>query len=371
VASLVTLGQNFATGDLPDGCLFCRDGAKMVLYLTGDCQSHCFYCPVDRERMYTDRAFANERETSPGDVTAALEEARAMDALGAGITGGDPMTRPERVAEYCRAFKAAFGDRFHIHMYTQAAFDPAWLGRLAAAGLDEIRFHPPVGWWDKMDKSPWAVLVPEAIAAGLRTGAEVPAIPHKEEQMLALAAWLEAQGAGFLNLNELEFSQANVDQLVSRGYAFENDESNTVAQSRQTARTVATQALARGIRMVVHFCASTYKDDVQLRNRFIRRANHTQRAFEAPTPEGTILLGTVETHDVEAVHKRLTQDLDVPLELVQIDRARGRVDVAGWILEEHHEALADLGESYIVEIHPSATRLEVERTPLPDPGPDF
>lgn len=364
---LVELGQNFATGELPAGCQFCRDGAKMVLYLTGDCQSHCYYCPVDRDRMYTDRAFANEQEIDPDDIQAAIQEARAMDALGVGITGGDPMTRPERLETYLKAFKAEFGDRFHTHLYTQNVFDPQWIDRLAAAGLDELRFHPPVQWWSKMRNSPYDRLVRLAVASRMRVGAEVPAIPGKEDDAVALAKYLDEAGCEFLNLNELEFSQANVDQLVSRGHGFRDDESNTVAGSRAMGDTVARRALDEGVKMVVHFCTSTYKDDVQLRNRFLRRAKHTERPFEASTPEGTLLFGVVDTDDPEAVHARLTEELGVPLELVQIDQGRRRVDVAGWVLERHHERLRDLGTAAIVEVHPAATRLEVERTPLPYP----
>jgi uncharacterized protein len=364
---LVELGKNFATGDLVEGCLFCRDGAKMVLYLTGDCQSHCFYCPVDRDRMYTDRTFANERETAPDDIDAAIEEARTMKALGVGITGGDPMTRPERVERYLKAFKSTFGRAFHTHLYTQNVFDPQWISRLEAAGLDELRFHPPVQWWDQMEKSPYDALIKAALKSKMRVGAEVPAIPHKQASLMALVTYLDRVGCGFLNLNELEFSQANVDQLISRGHRFESDESNTVDQSKAASRWVAEESVRRGLKMVVHFCASTYKDDVQLRKRFLRRAESIERPLDAVTPEGTILHGAVEGPDVEAIHARLTQELEVPLDLVQIDRDRGRVDVAGWILEEHHERLVDLGRSYIVEVHPSSTRLEVERMPLPFP----
>ena len=127
MAKLEVLGSNFWAGRLPVGCQLCREGAKLVLYLTGECQSHCFYCPVSRDRMYVDRTFANEREVRPGEIEPVLEEARLMKAKGAGITGGDPMTKPQRVIDYCTALKKEFGPNFHTHMYTQNVFDPAWL----------------------------------------------------------------------------------------------------------------------------------------------------------------------------------------------------------------------------------------------------
>jgi uncharacterized protein len=342
----------------------------MVLYLTGHCQSHCFYCPVSRERMYIDRVFANEREVQPGDLAAVLDEARMMNAKGVGITGGDPMTQPERLAQYCAALKQEFGPDFHIHLYTQNVFDPAWLPRLKAAGLDEIRFHPPVGWWDKMADSPWNVLLPEARKAGLRVGLEVPAIPGREEALFALVRWADAAGAEFVNFNELEFSEANMDALSARGLEFLNDSSNVVKGSRETARIVVERALKSKLRTTtVHFCASTYKDSVQLRKRLLRRAENVERPLDGRTPDGTILFGVVEAPltELDGLHRRLVGDLAVPRELVVINHDEERLEVAPWVLEEVHERLGADGRCFVVEIHPTATRLEVERTPLPYP----
>lgn len=372
-AGLHTLGTNFWTNTLPKGCELCREGSKLVLYLTGECQSHCYYCPVGRDRMYVDRAFANEREIAPGAVAPVIEEARAIRAKGVGITGGDPMTKPERVAEYCKALKQEFGPAFHIHLYTQNVFDPAWLPKLKAAGLDEIRFHAPVGWWDKMAASPWNALLPAALQAGLRTGLEVPAIPYKEADLFALCMWAASLGAEFVNLNELEFSEANMDQLVSRGFTFLNDSSNVVKESRDTARRVVETSLKARLKTAVHFCASTYKDSVQLRKRLQRRAETVERPLEAISPDGTLLFGVIETdaEDLEPLYDRLVGEFQVPLDMVQINRDVGRVEVAPWYLEDIHEKVGPVAKSYIVEVYPTATRLEVERTPLPYPAGDW
>jgi uncharacterized protein len=369
LSKLHVLGTNFWAGRLPEGCQLCREGAKMVLYLTGECQSQCWYCPVARERMYVDRAFANEREFPAGAIEPVLEEARAMKASGVGITGGDPMTKPERVADYCRALKSAFGPAFHIHLYTQNVFDPAWLPRLKEAGLDEIRFHPPVGWWTKMDHSPWATLVPAARAAGLRTGLEVPAIPHKEEALIQFCQWADAAGAEFVNLNELEFSEANVEELTSRGHTFQSDASNVVAGGMDTARKVVEAGLRARLRTTVHFCASTYKDSVQLRKRLQRRIQTVGRPLDGQTPDGTLLFGVIEAEAgaLDVLHERLTTEFEVPVPLVQINRDLERIEIAPWVLERIHDALGLPGRCFVVEVHPTATRLEVERTPLPYP----
>src|SRR5437762_10834574 len=51
----------FARGRLSVGCRQCTDGSKMVLFVTGLCSFHCFYCPVSDEKMYKDVVFADEK----------------------------------------------------------------------------------------------------------------------------------------------------------------------------------------------------------------------------------------------------------------------------------------------------------------------
>src|SRR5207245_2244997 len=133
-------------GVLPMGCIQCREGAKLVLFVTGLCDKECFYCPVSRDKMYRDVMFANERPIHIGAGgseearwAGLFEECELMGAKGAGITGGDPMVVPERVEAAVRALKTRFGAAFHIHLYTSCAFDIAWIARLKTAGLDEMR----------------------------------------------------------------------------------------------------------------------------------------------------------------------------------------------------------------------------------------
>src|SRR5207249_4925439 len=91
------------SGKLSRGCRQCGEGAKLVLFVTGLCGYHCVYCPVSDEKMYQDVVFADEkRVTSDADV---LEEARAIRAMGAGITGGDPLDALDRTWHYIRLLK--------------------------------------------------------------------------------------------------------------------------------------------------------------------------------------------------------------------------------------------------------------------------
>src|SRR5512139_3746581 len=108
---MVTLMESDNTGSfnnyLPEGCRLCYKGAKMVLFVTGICGKKCFYCPVSEARREKDVVFANERRVEKDEDI--IEEALSMDALGTGITGGEPLLRLDRVVHYIRILKNRFG----------------------------------------------------------------------------------------------------------------------------------------------------------------------------------------------------------------------------------------------------------------------
>jgi pyruvate formate-lyase activating enzyme-like uncharacterized protein len=139
---------------LSEGCRLCQEGAKMVLFVTGLCPKSCFYCPLSDERRGKDIIFANERPVKNDEDL--LKEAELMDALGTGITGGEPILKIERVLHYIRILKSSFGKKHHIHLYTSLSPDKQILERLADAGLDEIRLHPPQESWGSLKDSPYA-----------------------------------------------------------------------------------------------------------------------------------------------------------------------------------------------------------------------
>src|SRR5712691_11003207 len=148
----------------------------MVLFVTGICSFHCFYCPVSDEKMYKDVVFADEkRVTRDEDV---LEEAHAIRAKGAGITGGDPLDAVERTCHYIRLLKQEFGPGFHTHLYTMST-DERKIRMLADAGLDEIRFHVPPGLWSRAVNSAYVASSRLARSLGLIVGVEIPLIPER------------------------------------------------------------------------------------------------------------------------------------------------------------------------------------------------
>ena len=337
------------TRSLPTGCRHCRRGSKMVLLVTGECRSGCFYCPLSEVKRGKKLVFADELAVrGPEDV---LHEARLIRATGTGITGGDPLEELDQVIDFIRLLKRTFGPRHHIHLYT-ATIDGKAYRALQDAGLDELRIHPPLKLWKRMDRSGMR----DAVAGlEMRAGLEVPVLPGEESSLEALIRFAESIGLDFVNLNELEFSETNYRALQRRGYAVKDDVSSAAKGSEQ----LALRMLRLDVKVPIHYCSSSFKDSVQLRNRLKRRARSVASKGDAITEEGTLVKGVVEADHAEEASALLREAYDVPDDLMHMDREKGRLEVAPWVLKELEGELPF--DSFIVEEYPTADRLEVER----------
>lgn len=360
MARLQWRNHSLAYGALPRGCVLCTKGAKLVLLVTGLCGASCFYCPLSLKKKGKDVVYANERPVEPDDFPAILEEANLIDSMGTGLTGGDPLSVPDRTVRYIEALKSAFGERHHIHLYTATACDERYLERLYTAGLDEIRFHPPPETWRRLERSQFREAIRLSIDTGLNTGVEIPAIPGTKNDILTLLDSITALDVDFLNLNEFEYSETNWEALRSMGFIWRSETSNAIKGSERVAVQIVNRASDLDLGMSVHYCSSAFKDGVQLRNRLKRRAKNVANAYDIMTDDGTLIRGIIETSDPEGLREHIMEVYGVPNDLIAVrDR---RIEIASWVLEEISPDLEE--EAYLIEIYPTYDALEVERTPL-------
>ncbi|HET6403342.1 MAG TPA: radical SAM protein [Candidatus Thermoplasmatota archaeon] len=360
---------SFLQGSLPTGCALCEAGTKLVLFLTGVCHYKCFYCPISTEKRMSRDAWANERRLDFSDEAAALQgladEVRSLGAKGTGITGGDPLYDPERTVKLIRFLKAEFGPKHHIHLYTQIPFDIKWLRAMQEAGLDELRFHPPDETWPDPDAYPqytrlW-LAAREMEKEGLwDVGFEVPCIPGSQEQMWGLVQWLDRHGFTFLNVNEMEFSETNYEQLLARGYRIKDTETSRAMDSEEVAREVMRRASDAGVKTALHFCSSPFKDRVQLRQRLARQAARVAKPYEVATEDGTLVRGVIECPDPKGLAEEMAAAFEIEPSLYEVKA--DRVLVAPWLLEQFADEVPY--PAYFSEAYPTATALEVERVPL-------
>jgi len=280
-----------------------------------------------------DVIFADEMPVSNDDDI--ILELESISAEGAGLSGGDPLCDIDRTVHFITLLKSEAGEKFHLHLYTSkndASLED--LEKLRDAGLDEIRFHP--------QGSDWSGIL-NAIELGMIVGIEVPAIPNQTNRLIETARKAEEVGVSFLNLNELESSETNFEKLVSMGFRLTSLENASIQGSAETAREVIEWAAENLSNLVVHFCSARYKDSIQLRNRLERRIANVIRPFEERDDDDPlVILGIIRAPHRQHLTKehlafledKLSGTFDVPLDLMNVDMERNRIEIAPWILEE-------------------------------------
>ena len=276
---------SYNRGALPAGCQHCVRGEKLVLFVTGICPRRCYFCPISDEKYGKDVTFANERRIFQEQDL--LTEADLMQAKGAGITGGDPLSVIDRTVADIQKLKQNYGRTFHLHLYTSLVLvTPEKLQALYDAGLDEIRFHPDFDdkkLWPKLELArqfPWAI------------GVEIPCIPGKQQQICELIDYIQDK-VQFLNLNELEISDNSFSQLGQMGFKTKDRFSYAIEGSLELGFQLISNVEKKGYPLAVHLCTAKLKDKVQLGNRFKRESRGMKRPFDIVTKEGALIRGAL------------------------------------------------------------------------------
>ena len=133
----------------------------------------------------------------------------------------------------------------------------------------------------------------------------------------------------FLNLNELEFSDTNAEELKKRGYVLADDESNTVLGSAAVAKA----AFDAGGK--TNFCSSRYKDAIQLRLRFLRTAQSTAREFDEITQDGTVMYGQIDVSpEFLEPFAAFLLEMELPQNSFFVNRKKSTIETACGIAEE-------------------------------------
>jgi len=329
---------------ISEGCEQCAKGGKMVVFVYGYCdQRDCFYCPLGENRKNVTEVYANERQVERDQDL--IDEAERMDALGASLTGGEPQEVMDRTTRYISLLKEEFGEDFHTHLYTGITGGRENMRRLAAAGLDEIRFHPPLEQWGDLHGTEWEDILYVAREEGITPAFEIPGIRAEPEFL----EFLDEGAADFCNVNEFEMSQGNFRRMQQEGFELREGHMSAVEDTRGEILDV------MGDHERVYFCTSVFKDAAQHRRRLKRMARTVRRPFDEITDDGTLVYGktTAEPGRFEA--------LGVPEEFYTVKSEH--VEVAWWLLEEM-VADGDLDEGEIVEQYPTVEGTVVERTPV-------
>ena len=262
-------GGSYIKGTLPNGCKLCRRGAQLFFLISGKCCENCYYCSLTKDKRGEDIILANERPIT--NFAGVMLEKTNMDALGAAITGGDPLATIDHTIEYITNMKKEFGEKFYIHLYTSGRFATEEnLQKLSDAGLDEIRFHPQNKEQERN--------IEKALLHEWTVGAEIPIIPGNKKKTIKFLDYLESlEFVKFCNFNELEATEANFENLTKRGLQLKTEDSSAIEGSEALALEILEET---DYNFSLHYCSSTTKDSVQFRNRLLRTAKVVKQPYE-------------------------------------------------------------------------------------------
>jgi hypothetical protein len=342
---------SYKLGSLAKGCMPCINGEKSVLFITGLCARHCYFCPISDKKRNKDVVYINEWPTKKEkDI---LKEVSLCSSKGAGITGGDPLVKTDRCVKLIRMLKKKFGKKFHIHLYTPLNLvDEKKLEKLYKAGLDEIRFHP-----DLEDDKEWNKLV-LAKRFNWDIGVEIPSIPGKEKETKKLIDFIKGK-IDFLNINELEISDTNAQNFVKMGFKPKDRISYGVKGSEELALKLL--RYCKGKIKNVHYCTTKLKDRVQLRKRIMLRAKNAKKPYDLIIDDGMLYRGVIYCKQPRKVMKQLMKEYVIPKSLIEFDKKKNRILTASWIVYELRKDLKKKGLIIaLVEEYPTYDQLEVE-----------
>lgn len=333
------------------GCNLCKKGAKLVLFVSGTCNAECYYCPLSINRR-KDAPYANERPiVNDSDL---FLEADRMDAKGASITGGEPLLHLPKTLHYIKILKNEYPN-FHIHLYTYGSnLNTDTLKQLEAAGLDELRLHSNFQNLKLARKY------------SLSLGVEIPIIPGTNQLQNYQTLFKQFENKiDFLNLNELEFSPTNTEELLKRGFENKSDTSHAALGSETLAQKLI--PIAEGLNLNPHYCSSQFKDATQFRNRLTRTANNIHKPFEKVTKDGLLLKGTItppRNTNLPKFRTKLLKKFSISPTYLSIDPEKQRLETSEPIARRLSKQAKRDFKITIIQEFPTCDRYEAEVEPL-------
>jgi len=150
-----------------------------------------------------------------------------------------------------------------------------------------------------------------------------------------LADYLVSIGADYLNLNEFEMCAPNQVSLLSRGFELTSFTAATVKRSREYAIRFLTEFRQKSA-LTVHFCPVALKDSVQIRKRYLRRAEHIKFDYEDISIDGCLLFLRVRgsLQAITRLYTELLEEAHMPEKLLGYFPTKGVLDLPPFLSDD-------------------------------------
>jgi pyruvate formate-lyase activating enzyme-like uncharacterized protein len=276
--TLAAKQTKFHWGALSPGCRICTQGQWSCVFINGQCNCRCFYCPTTQNEI----GVPTTNQLSFASPEAYTEYARRFAFSGVSISGGEPFLTFERAMSYIEAVRRDLGPVIHIWLYTNGTLvTRERLQDLKSAGLNEIRFDISAVNYD-CSKAELAAHIIDCVTV------EIPAIPEDADRLAALLPAMADAGVRHLNLHQLRLTPHNLPHLTQRDYSFLHGESVTVLESELTALALLQAAGEQKIPLPINYCSFVYKRRYQQAAARQRNAQGVIKGWESVTENGFI-----------------------------------------------------------------------------------
>jgi pyruvate formate-lyase activating enzyme-like uncharacterized protein len=194
------------TRRLPPGCRSCVSGQGTNLYVTGLCTRDCFFCFNAKPRK--DETVVHGIPIDDPAQAPAIIARYGLRSVG--LSGGEPLTRPDRVLALITALKA-MPKPPRVELYTNGDLAHVdVLRRLRDAGLDAIRFDLAARDYDTTPVRRALCILKEVVV-------EIPIVPEHLDRLKRMVLELDAMGVPFLNIHELFLCAENSARVIDNG----------------------------------------------------------------------------------------------------------------------------------------------------------
>ncbi|MBI3289129.1 MAG: radical SAM protein, partial [Elusimicrobia bacterium] len=237
------------TRRLPPGCRSCLAGRGSNLLVTGLCTRDCFFCFNQKPRV--DETVVHGIPVS--DPTEAPAIVARYGLRSVGLSGGEPLLRPERTLALLAALKG-LPTPPRVELYTNGDLATVeLLARLRRGGLDSIRFDLAARGYDLAP-------VRRAMRIFEEVAVEIPVIPEDKTRLETMVLELDALGVPFLNIHELFLCAENRERVLAEGQVPLKDDSphlmwRPTAASGLAALELLLFALERARILSVYYCS--------------------------------------------------------------------------------------------------------------------
>ncbi len=196
------------TRRLPPGCRSCVSGRGSNLFVTGLCTRECFFCFNEKPRR--DETVVHGLPIDDPREAPAIVAHYGLRSVG--LSGGEPLLRPQRVLALLAALKA-MTDPPRVELYTNGDLaDADVLRRLSDAGLDAIRFDLAARDYDLAP-------VRRALPLVKEVAVEIPVVPEHRQRLERMVLELDELRVPFLNIHELFLCAENSARVVAADQA--------------------------------------------------------------------------------------------------------------------------------------------------------